>query len=91
MADSIITTRWWERRAGRLQAAVRWDEARAVDQFDQYSSAEVRQAVIHARQDVVLTVSLLSSLNGQMCPLLILVAVQTAAVVAMACRVFGLI
>jgi hypothetical protein len=43
------------------------------------------------RQDVVLMVSYLSSLNRQVGPLLVLVAIQTVAVVAVACRIFGLI
>lgn len=54
------------RRATELQRGVKHDEARSLEHLaDDYSDAQVRQATVHTRQDVVLLVSLLSALNVQ--------------------------
>jgi hypothetical protein len=54
------------RRAVNLQSLVKHDEAESLRMSaDNYSDAEVRQATVHTRQDIVLLVSLLSSLNLQ--------------------------
>lgn len=56
----------FDRRAGELQREVKYDEAEHLDDsLDDYSDAQVRQATVHTRQDTVLLVSLLSSLNIQ--------------------------
>jgi hypothetical protein len=52
--------------AADLQRAVKYDELATLERGgDEYDEARVRQAVVHTRQDTVLLVSLLSSLNGQ--------------------------
>ena len=49
-----------------LQSGVRAAEAENLHAgLDQYSLAEARQAVVHTRHDIVLVVSLLTSLNRQ--------------------------
>ena len=53
--------------AGKLQQGVRFRE---IDQLakglDQYDDDTVRQATLHARLDLVLAISYLSSLNKQL-------------------------
>ena len=48
---------WWDEKALHLQLGVRGDESEP----QQYSEEQVRQATVHARQDIVLVVSYLSS------------------------------
>lgn len=53
-------------RARRLQFEVREAEAEQLSKgIDDYGDAEVRQAVVHARQDLVLLASYLSVLNAR--------------------------
>ncbi|MCA3263388.1 MAG: hypothetical protein ING44_15695 [Telmatospirillum sp.] len=52
----------YDRRAGRLQDRVAIDERFQTEDIDEI---EVRRAIVHARQDIVLVVSHLSSLNSQ--------------------------
>ncbi len=52
------------REAGDLQRGVKHDE-KALPGINDYTDDDVRQAVVHTRQDVVLLVSLLDSLNSQ--------------------------
>lgn len=59
---------WYDRKAARLQTSVRSDPPPMV----YYTDEETRQAVVHMRQDVVLLVSYLSSLNVQMQRLVLL-------------------
>ena len=47
-----------EERAGRLQFTVRSDE---YDRVQDYGKGEVRQAIVHSRQDIVLIYSMLCS------------------------------
>jgi hypothetical protein len=52
----------YDRLAAQLQTMGRIGEA---EQPLEYTDEEVRQAVVHARQDIVLLVSYLASLNRQ--------------------------
>jgi hypothetical protein len=52
--------------AADVQRGVKKDEANNLQGGgDDYSEAEMRQAIVHTRQDMVLLTSLLASLNGQ--------------------------
>ncbi len=51
------------KKAGSLQAEVKSSE---YDHIQHYEDEEVRMAIVHARQDIVLLVSHLCSLNGQL-------------------------
>jgi hypothetical protein len=55
---------WWDEKAGNLQASVR-DAERNMYGKNMYDDEQVRAAVMHAREDVVMIVSHLSSLNRQ--------------------------
>ena len=55
--------RWWDKRAGELQNKVRSDE---LDQQIGYDDSAVRKAIVHAREDIVLLVSHISSANRQL-------------------------
>jgi hypothetical protein len=50
----------WDRQAERVQQSVRQGE---LDRPSDYSESEARQAVVHTRLDLVMVVSLLSSVN----------------------------
>lgn len=50
------------KEAGELQAMTRASEA---EKETQYSVSEIRRAIMHTREDAVLMVSLLDSLNRQ--------------------------
>ena len=54
-------------RARQVQSAVRHDEFEMARKglVDYTTNADVRLAIVHARQDLVLVVSLLDSLDGQ--------------------------
>jgi Cdc6-like AAA superfamily ATPase len=68
---------WWDRKAGDLQRAVRISE----DEYAaQHSEDDARRAAVHARQDMVLIASQLSSLNRQVFTVKIILAVLTAIV-----------
>lgn len=54
---------WWDERAGALQRSVRAEETMDDTEHD---DAAVRRSVVHAREDIVLIVSLLSSVNAQL-------------------------
>ena len=54
---------WWDERAANVQRMTRVDEANEVQQ---YEDNEVKQAVVHGRQDIVLMVGQLSSINKQL-------------------------
>jgi hypothetical protein len=52
--------------AADLQRSVKHDEMKNLEHgADGYDEAQARQAIVHTRQDIVLLVSLLASLNGQ--------------------------
>ncbi len=55
--------RWWDKRAGELQNKVRSDE---LDQQIGYDDSAVRKAIVHAREDIVLLLSHISSANRQL-------------------------
>ncbi len=66
---------WWERRASALQQAVRVSE----DEISEpHSEDDAHRAAVHARQDLVLVVSHLSSLNRQIATIKLLLAALTA-------------
>jgi len=73
--------------AGNLQRAVKHDELDNLDRED-YSEAQARQSVAHTRQDIVLIVSHLSSLNKQAATirLLLWAAVALLGLVAISIR-----
>ena len=55
--------KWWHEKVGRLKNDVRDHE----DQWKiDYSEEEVRKATVHTRQDVVLVVGYLGTLNDQL-------------------------
>jgi hypothetical protein len=53
----------WDRSAARVQQKVRGDES---DFIGEYSNEQVRQAVIHIREDMVLLAVNLSWVNRQL-------------------------
>lgn len=56
-------TNWWDQKATRLQQSVRADE-REMD--GDFSDSDLKRSVVHAREDIVLLVSQLSSVNRQL-------------------------
>lgn len=51
-------------RARKLQRHVRIDEAEQLrDGLSDYDDGQIRQAIVHSRQDIVILVSYLSSAN----------------------------
>jgi len=56
---------WWSKRASNLQLAVRESEA-AYSHVNIYEEDEIRRAIVHTRQDIILLASYLDSLNSQM-------------------------
>lgn len=53
---------WWHEKAAELQQSVRSSER---SQGSTYDEDEVGRATVHAREDLILGVSYLSSLNRQ--------------------------
>ncbi len=53
---------WWDEQAGQLQKMGIKSE---FDKEEVYSDEQVRMATVYTRQDIILIVSLLSSLNQQ--------------------------
>jgi len=53
----------WTKQAGDLQQSVRQSE---TNKIDSYTDEEVRQATVHAREDITMLVSLLESANSQL-------------------------
>ena len=56
-------TNWWDQKAARLQREVRADE---IEGHDDFSDSDVRRSVVHAREDIIMLVSHLSSVNRQL-------------------------
>jgi len=56
-------TNWWDQKAARLQQSVRADEREGYSDF---SDSDIKRSVVHAREDIVLLVSQLSSVNRQL-------------------------
>jgi hypothetical protein len=56
---------WWDQQAQFLHNGACWDTQQHSDS-DFFTGAQVRQAVVHTRQDLVLCVSYLSSVNKQL-------------------------
>ena len=72
-------TRLWDVQAGALQTLVRKAE---LEKIDEYTDEEIRQAIVHTREDVNLLVSYLSSANRQ------LWAIRVALWVIAACAIY---
>ena len=72
--------RWWDKNAAGLQQMVR--ESESKNSLD-YADDEVRRAIVHAREDIVLIVSNLSSLNKQLRTVRLLLWVLTTAIIWM--------
>jgi hypothetical protein len=53
----------WDKRAARIQQSVRSGE---LERRSDYAESEVKQAIVHAREDIVMLVSYLSSANKQL-------------------------
>lgn len=65
--------RWWDKRAGDLQRDVKQGEGAAGSVLGirspgaiVYEDDDIKTAIVHARQDIVLLVSYLSSVNQQL-------------------------
>jgi|TARA_B110000879_G_C10850103_1_gene385043 hypothetical protein len=56
---------WYEDKATELQRQVRWAEIDTKAGVNEYSESDVNLATVHMREDIVLLVSYLSSLNSQ--------------------------
>jgi hypothetical protein len=56
-------THWWDQKAARLQQSVRADEREMEVDF---SDSDLKRSVVHAREDIILLVSHLSSVNRQL-------------------------
>lgn len=63
---------WWNDKAANLQAGVRAGE---LDQYAEYSDEELRRAVAHTREDVVLLVGHLDAVNTQLWTIKLLLVV----------------
>jgi len=63
---------WWDDKAARVQQGVRYDENKLP--IESHDEDTARRATVHMREDVVLLVSYLSSVNRQLWYLRILVA-----------------
>jgi len=62
----VINSGKYDEVASELQRGVKYDELEHLDKrLDDYSEAQVRPAIVHTRQDHVLLVSYLASLNRQ--------------------------
>ena len=57
--------KWWDDAAADLRDRVRKVDEEEVYKID-YSEEEVRRAIVHTRQDVVMLVSHLSSISKQL-------------------------
>jgi hypothetical protein len=53
----------WDKRAARIQQSVRSGE---LERRSDYAESEVKQAIVNAREDIVMLVSYLSSANKQL-------------------------
>ena len=56
---------WWDERAAMLQASVRSQEIENSD-VNFFDDDDVRRSIVFTRQDVILLVSHLSTLNRQL-------------------------
>jgi hypothetical protein len=75
---------WWMERAARIQQGVRSDEMRDGSVYDEDA---VGHAAVHAREDLVLIVSYLSSANEQLSTIRWLLMGLVVAVAAIALKV----
>ena len=80
---------WWERKAAVLQMDIRDHEEKRLAQCD-YSDEQIRQAIVHARQDIVLMFSYLASVNKQLNAIKLTLMISLGAAVATIAAFFGL-
>jgi hypothetical protein len=73
----------WDDLAALIQSANRSSSARNVDE---YTTPEVRQAIVHAREDVTLIAVHASSLNAQIASVRTLLALILAVLIFIAAR-----
>jgi hypothetical protein len=76
--------KWWQVAAAKLQDGVTVHEQRQRDEGLNYDDETVRISIVHARQDIVLIVSHLASLNRQ------IAVIKYCALVAAAALAIGL-
>jgi hypothetical protein len=75
--------RWWNERAAELQRGVKSEERSQLETgIGSYTDEEARQAVVHARQDIVMVYSLLSSANQLLASIRFTLIVLTLIVIA---------
>jgi hypothetical protein len=67
--------KWWDMEAGRLQQAGRLTEG---EKDELYSDEEVNRAVVYTREDLIMVVSYLSSLNRQIATIKVILAALLA-------------
>ena len=78
-----------EKRASDLRTQVRYDE---IEKPRDYEASDVRQAIVHTREDLVLVVSYLSDAVHLLRPIKwLLVVIAVAAVVSAAVLVWPLL
>ena len=75
---------WWDQKAASLQQGVRHDELR---HGHEYGDSEVKRATVHAREDIVLIVSRLSSVNQQLASIRYTLILFVLAVIAIGLKV----
>jgi hypothetical protein len=75
---------WWDEKAADLQRSVRKGELEPQD----YTEEQARQAAVHAREDLVLVSSLLSSANHLLASIrFTLIVLTLVVIVAIALKV----
>ena len=72
---------WWDRFAGKVQKRIRDGEREDVNY---YEDEEVKQSIVHTREDVVMLVCHLSSVNRQLQNITILLSVVVFLLVSVA-------
>ncbi len=71
----VCEMKWWDMEAGRLQQAGRLTEG---EKDELYSDEEVNRAVVYTREDLIMVVSYLSSLNRQIATIKVILAALLA-------------
>jgi len=78
---------WWDKKAANLQRGVIHGETEASGLRD-YTEEQARQAAVHARQDIILVVSHLSSANRLLASIrFTLIVLTLVVIVAIALKV----
>ena len=74
---------WWDVNAAQLQQEVRISEG---GKRESYSEEDSRRAAVYSREDLIVLVSLLSSLNRQVSYIKLMLAVLTVVIACAAIR-----